>query len=81
VASGRGTDITIEAVGDPALAAAAFEALAPAGKAIIIGMMPPGSQIAVPAPLLRHGRSITGSVMGRALTANPRRRSVHWPPD
>lgn len=59
-----GIDIAVEAVGDPALAAVAFTALAPAGKAVIIGMMPPGSQIPVPASLLRHGRSLAGSVMG-----------------
>ncbi|HVB46737.1 MAG TPA: zinc-binding dehydrogenase [Streptosporangiaceae bacterium] len=67
--SGRGTDIAIEAVGDPALAAAAFTALAPSGKAIIIGMMPPGSHIPVPAALLCDGRSLTGSVMGEVRTA------------
>ncbi len=65
---GRGADIAIEAVGDPALAAAAFAALAPAGKAIVVGLMPPDSQIIVPASLLRHGRSITGSVMGEVRT-------------
>jgi len=61
---GHGVDVAIEAVGDPILAATAFAALAPAGKAIIIGMMPPGSQIPVPASLLRHGRTLAGSVMG-----------------
>jgi S-(hydroxymethyl)glutathione dehydrogenase / alcohol dehydrogenase len=60
----HGMDVAIEAVGDPALAALAFTALAPAGKAIIIGMMPPDSQIPIPASLLRHGRSLAGSVMG-----------------
>jgi S-(hydroxymethyl)glutathione dehydrogenase / alcohol dehydrogenase len=64
----NGADVSIEAVGDPALARTAFAALAPAGKAIIIGMMPPDTDIPVPASLLRHGRSITGSVMGEVRT-------------
>jgi S-(hydroxymethyl)glutathione dehydrogenase/alcohol dehydrogenase len=70
VSGNHGVDVAIEAVGDPSLAALAFAALAPAGKAIIIGMMPPDSQIPIPASLLRHGRSLTGSVMGEV-------RSLH----
>jgi len=67
---GKGVDVALEAVGDPSLAATAFAALAPGGQAVIIGMMPPGSQIAVPAALLRHGRRLAGSVMGEV-------RSLH----
>jgi S-(hydroxymethyl)glutathione dehydrogenase / alcohol dehydrogenase len=65
----RGVDIAVEVVGDPALAEAAFAALAPGGRAIVVGMMPPSSRIALPASLLRHGRSIGGSVMGEVRTA------------
>ncbi|WP_256790421.1 MULTISPECIES: zinc-binding dehydrogenase [Frankia] len=64
----HGVDIAVEAVGDPTLASAAFEALSPGGRAVIIGMMPPGSEIKVPGALLRHGRSLTGSVMGEVRT-------------
>ncbi|MBG0818655.1 hypothetical protein [Planomonospora sp. ID82291] len=45
------------------LAEVAFAALVPDGQAIIAGTMPSGSQISVPAALLRHGRSMTGSPM------------------
>jgi S-(hydroxymethyl)glutathione dehydrogenase/alcohol dehydrogenase len=61
---GQGVDVAVEAVGDPSLAAASFEALAPGGQAVIVGMMPPDTEIGVPTALLRHGRSLTGSVMG-----------------
>lgn len=64
VSQGRGVDVAVEAVGDSALAATAFAALAPGGQAVIVGMMPPDSETGVPAALLRHGRSLTGSVMG-----------------
>jgi Zn-dependent alcohol dehydrogenase len=67
---GKGVDVALEAVGDPSLAATAFAALAPGGQAVIVGMMPPDSQIAVPAALLRHGRRLAGSVMGEV-------RSLH----
>jgi S-(hydroxymethyl)glutathione dehydrogenase/alcohol dehydrogenase len=59
----RGIDVAVEAVGELALAEAAFAALAPGGRAVV-GMMPPSSRITLPASLLRHGRSLTGSVMG-----------------
>ena len=64
----RGVDIAVEAVGEPALAEAAFTALAPGGRAVVVGMMPPDSRIALPASLLRHGRSMAGSVMGEVRT-------------
>ena len=37
----RGVDVAVEAVGEPALAEAAFAALAPGGRAVVVGMMPP----------------------------------------
>jgi S-(hydroxymethyl)glutathione dehydrogenase/alcohol dehydrogenase len=61
---GQGVDIAIEAAGDPSSAATAFAALAAGGVAIVVGMMPPATDIAVPAGLLRHGRRLVGSVMG-----------------
>ncbi len=64
----RGVDVAVEAVGDPGLAEAAFAALAPGGRAVIIGMMPPESQIRLTSRLLRHGRSLAGSVMGEVRT-------------
>ncbi|MYW02315.1 zinc-binding dehydrogenase [Streptomyces sp. SID3343] len=67
---GHGVDIAVEAVGEPALAEAAFACLAPGGRAVIVGMMPPDSSIRVPSALLRRGRAIAGSVMGEV-------RSLH----
>lgn len=64
----RGVDVAVEVVGDPALAETAFAALAPGGRAIVVGMMPADSRIALPAALLRHGRSMAGSVMGEVRT-------------
>ena len=51
-----GVDASIEAVGLPATAAQAFAVLRPAGQATVLGMMPAGSEIRLPASLLRHGR-------------------------
>lgn len=66
----RGVDIAIEAVGDPYLAEAAFAALAPGGRTVVIGMMPPESEIRLTSTLLRHGRSLAGSVMGEVRTCH-----------
>ena len=63
-----GVDVAIEAVGDPALAQAAFASLSPGGRLVVIGMMPTNSKIAIDPNHLRHGRSITGSVMGEVRT-------------
>jgi S-(hydroxymethyl)glutathione dehydrogenase/alcohol dehydrogenase len=64
----RGVDVAVEAVGEPALAEAVFTSLAPGGRAVVVGMMPSDSRIALPASLLRHGRTMTGSVMGEVRT-------------
>ncbi|MGP4029678.1 zinc-binding dehydrogenase [Actinomadura sp. 3N407] len=64
----RGVDVAVEVVGDPALAEAAFTTLAAGGQAVVVGMMPPGSRISLPSALVRHGRSMTGSVMGEVRT-------------
>jgi S-(hydroxymethyl)glutathione dehydrogenase / alcohol dehydrogenase len=66
--TGRGVDVALETVGDPTLATNAFAALAPGGQAIVVGMLPPDSQVHVPATLLRRGRSLVGSVMGEVRT-------------
>ncbi|MGH3391176.1 MAG: zinc-binding dehydrogenase [Actinomadura sp.] len=65
---GQGVEVAVETVGDPALAAMAFAALTPGGQAIVIGMMPPESEIRIPAALIRHGRRLAGSVMGEVRT-------------
>ena len=62
--TGTGVDIAIEAVGTAETAAQAFAMLAPAGHAIILGMLPPGADVVVPGRALRQGRRISGTIMG-----------------
>ncbi|MGR7000739.1 zinc-binding dehydrogenase [Yinghuangia aomiensis] len=65
---GRGVDAAIEAVGTRETAEHAYAVLAPGGTAVIIGMMPPQDYLRIPAADLRHGRTLTGSVMGEVRT-------------
>jgi len=65
---GTGVETAIEAVGSPATAAQTVAVLAPGGHAILLGMPPAGTDITVPARLLRQGRTITGTVMGSVRT-------------
>ncbi|MDG4834873.1 zinc-binding dehydrogenase [Solwaraspora sp. WMMD1047] len=67
-ASGGGVDRAVEAVGLPTTAAQAFSVLLPGGHATVLGMMPPGTDIALPGRLLRQGRSIGGTIMGSVRT-------------
>ncbi len=63
-----GAQHSIEAVGRPDTAALAVQLLAPGGCATLLGMQPDGADITIPAALLRHGRTIGGSVMGSVRT-------------
>jgi S-(hydroxymethyl)glutathione dehydrogenase/alcohol dehydrogenase len=56
----------VEAVGLPVTAIQALRVLRRGGHATVLGMMPNGAQIPLPARLLQEGRSIGGAVMGRA---------------
>jgi len=67
-ASGGGVETAIEAVGSPTTIVHALAVLTPGGHAVVIGMPPAGAEIVVPARLLRHGRTITGTVMGSVRT-------------
>lgn len=67
-ASGGGVDHAIEAVGLPETAAQALCVLRPGGQAVIAGMTPPDTDIRIPGRLLRHGRTIRGTVMGGVRT-------------
>jgi S-(hydroxymethyl)glutathione dehydrogenase/alcohol dehydrogenase len=67
-ATGGGVEAAIEAVGSPATVAHAVAVLAPGGHATILGMPPAGTDITLPARLLRQGRTITGTVMGSVRT-------------
>lgn len=63
--SDGGVTRSYEAVGSPVTAALAFEMLAPAGVATILGLEPPGSRIAIDAELLIEGdRRLQGAYMG-----------------
>lgn len=60
-----GVDKSFEAVGSHATAALAFNMLAPAGIATILGLQPPGNTIEIGADMLIEGdRKITGAYMG-----------------
>lgn len=65
-ATSGGADRAIEAVGTPETAALAIAALRRGGHATVLGMMPNGSQLVLPARAVQEGRSIGGAVMGRA---------------
>lgn len=65
-ASRGGVDRAVEAVGLPATAIQALRVLRRGGHATVLGMMPNGAEIPLPARLLQEGRSIGGAVMGRA---------------
>ena len=60
-----GVSHAIEAVGNPATAVLAFDLLAPAGTATILGLMPEGRTIGISADALVYGdRRIQGAYMG-----------------
>lgn len=65
---GAGVETAIEAVGSPATVVHAVAVLAPGGRATVLGMAPASADITLPARLLRHGRTITGTVMGSVRT-------------
>lgn len=65
---GGGVDRSIEAVGLPETATQAFSVLQPGGHTTILGMMPPDTDIPIPGRLLRHGRSLGGTIMGDVRT-------------
>lgn len=61
---GRGVDHAIEAIGSAETALQAFAMTSRGGTATIIGLIPGGEIIPVPADLLYHERTLQGSVMG-----------------
>jgi S-(hydroxymethyl)glutathione dehydrogenase / alcohol dehydrogenase len=63
-----GVDLSIEAVGSATTTGQAYAVLTPGGHATVLGMLPAGTDIALPARLLRQGRSIGGTVMGCVRT-------------
>jgi S-(hydroxymethyl)glutathione dehydrogenase/alcohol dehydrogenase len=66
--AGVGVGAAIEAVGSTSTAEHAVAVLAPGGHAVLVGMPPAGTDFTLPAALLRHGRTVTGTVMGSVRT-------------
>jgi S-(hydroxymethyl)glutathione dehydrogenase/alcohol dehydrogenase len=66
--TGGGVEHAIEAVGLSTTVVDAFRALRPGGQATVLGMLAPGDDPALPGRLLRHGRTISGTVMGSVRT-------------
>jgi S-(hydroxymethyl)glutathione dehydrogenase/alcohol dehydrogenase len=67
--TGRGADYTFVAVGHAPAISQAFEALAPGGTCVVIGLPPPGSRVEIDPWLLPGGeRVLRGSLYGSART-------------
>lgn len=62
--SGAGVDHAIEAIGTTATAEKAFAMIRRGGTATIVGLIPGGEKLRIPADLLFHERRIQGSVLG-----------------
>lgn len=66
----NGANVSIEAVGTSATVSDAFEALAPSGRCVVIGMVDRADRLEVSAGDLRRGRSLAGTIMGQVATAS-----------
>ena len=67
--SDGGVDLAVEAVGGPQVARQAFEALAPGGRAIVVGLTSYRDEIKVPVVGLLLDRTLRGSIHGSASPA------------
>lgn len=65
--SSGGVHRAVEAVGTPATTVAAYSVLLPGGHAVVLGMLPAGTDVTLPGRLLR-GRTLTGTTMGAVRT-------------
>jgi aryl-alcohol dehydrogenase len=65
---GRGVEFSVESSGVPAVMSQAVAALAPLGRAAILGVAP-GAELRTDAFTLLEGRSITGSIVGHQAPA------------
>lgn len=66
---GRGVDLALESTGAPESMTAAVAALAPLGKAAILGIAPPQAEFRTDAFELLMGRSVMGSIIGHEAPA------------
>lgn len=62
--SGGGVDFAFDAVGNVDIAASCFYALAPRGKAVIVGAIPQGHKLTLDPGHLYVEKTLTGSIMG-----------------
>ena len=61
-----GADLTIESVGSAAVARQAFDALAPGGRAVIVGLTSFDEEVRIPMVTLLLDRTLRGSIHGSA---------------
>jgi aryl-alcohol dehydrogenase len=66
---GRGVDFSVEASGLPEVMAQAVSALAPLGRAVILGVAPREADLRTNASALLEGRTVTGSIVGHQAPA------------
>lgn len=66
--SARGVEFSVESTGVPAVMAQAVAALAPLGRAAILGVAP-GAEVRTDAFALLEGRSVAGSIVGHQAPA------------
>ena len=64
-----GADYTFEVIGQPQVLRQAFDATAPGGTAVMVGVPPTGGEVSVPMELLFRDRKLIGSSAG---TGSPR---------
>lgn len=62
--TGGGVDRAFEVVGDPTTIRQAWDALAPGGKAVVVGVAPRGALVSLPAGDFLDQKTITGSYYG-----------------
>jgi aryl-alcohol dehydrogenase len=66
---GRGVDFSVESTGSPEVMAEAVAALAPLGRAAILGVAPNGADLRTNAFALLEGRTVSGSIVGHQAPA------------
>ena len=75
---GRGVDHAFEVVGSPATIRAAWDALAPGGTAVVVGVAPVGAEVSLPAIEFLSEKSIIGSYYGSSDPSAWRSGSSIW---
>ena len=63
-ATGGGVDYAVECVGRTDTTQTAWKVLRRGGKAVVVGMIPPGQNVEIHGPEFLQGKSIMGSLMG-----------------